>query len=280
MTPRPRRRWVLAAALMAATAASGMLLLGPAPPKRITLATGQPGGVDDAFGAQYRHRLEHVGLHITTVGSSGSLDNLARLLRGDVDVAFVQSGTYPFTLDPASRWRGIAAIYFEPVWVFHRLGPGIDSIASFAGRRIAIGPAASGTEAVATMLLREHGIDSTRADLRRLSNVEARAQLERGALDVLFVVTSFRDPLVTSLLATPDVQLHGFRREAAYARNFPALTPLRLPEGLLDLRRNLPSRDTMLLAPAALLACRDDLHPRVVEQILKAAKAIHASGSL
>src|SRR5437762_5999889 len=82
MTPRPRRRWVLAAALMAATAAGGMLLLGPAPPKRITLATGQPGGVYDAFGAQYRHRLEHVGLHITTVGSSGSLDNLARLLRG------------------------------------------------------------------------------------------------------------------------------------------------------------------------------------------------------
>ena len=36
----------------------------------------------------------------------------------------------------------------------------------------------------------------------------------------------------------------------------------------------------MLLAPAAMLVCRADLHPRVVEQILKVAKQIHAPGSL
>jgi uncharacterized protein len=280
MTLRPWRRWAIAVALMAATAAGGMRLLGPAPPSRITLATGQPGGTYDAFGAQYRQRLERIGLHTTTVPGPGSVDNLTRLLGGDVDVAFVQSGTAGLVPDPGSRLRGIAAIYFEPVWVFHRLGPGIDSIGGFAGRRVSVGPAASGTEAVATMLLREHGIDSTTADLRRLSNAEAQAQLERGALDAAFIVTSFRNPLVLSLLAAPAVQLLEFRREAAYARKFPALTPLRLPEGLLDLRRNLPSHDTMLLSPTALLACRDDLHPRVVEQVLKAAKAIHVSGSL
>ena len=55
---------------------------------------------------------------------------------------------------------------------------------------------------------------------------------------------------------------------------------MKIPEGLLDLRRNLPAADTTLLAPAALLACRADLHPRVVEQILKVAQAIHGSGSL
>jgi hypothetical protein len=85
---------------------------------------------------------------------------------------------------------------------------------------------------------------------------------------------------VNGLLARPDVSLLSIHRDAAYARKFPALVPVQLPEGLLDLRRNLPADDKTLLAPAALLACRADLHPRVVEQILKVAQAIHAPGSL
>jgi hypothetical protein len=85
---------------------------------------------------------------------------------------------------------------------------------------------------------------------------------------------------VMALLGRPDVRLLSFHRDAAYARTFPALTPVRVPEGLLDLHRNLPAEDKTLLAPAALLVCRADLHPRVVEQILKVAQAIHAEGSL
>jgi hypothetical protein len=83
---------------------------------------------------------------------------------------------------------------------------------------------------------------------------------------------------VSALLERPDVELFSFR--AAYSRKFPALTPLWLHEGLLDLGKNLPSEHKSLLAPAALLACRAELHPRVVEQILKVAQAIHAPGSL
>jgi TRAP transporter TAXI family solute receptor len=275
-----RRRWTLAIALIAATVAAGMLLLGPAPPTRLVVATGQPGGMYAAFGTQYEARLERVGLRTTTVSSTGSLDNLARLLRGEVDVAFVQSGTYAQADDRDGRLRGIAALYFEPVWVFHRLGPDIDMVSVLNGRRISVGPVASGTSAVATALLREHGISASTAELRYLSNVEAASQLQRGALDVMFMVSSFRDPLIMTLLASPGVRLFTFRRERAYAVKFPALTPIKLPEGVLDLYRNLPPHDTMLLAPAALLVCRRDLHPRVVEQILKVAKQIHAPGSL
>jgi hypothetical protein len=72
----------------------------------------------------------------------------------------------------------------------------------------------------------------------------------------------------------------SFHRDTAYARTFPALRPVKLYEGTLDLRRNLPSQDLTLLSPAALLACRADLHPQVVEQFLKAAQAIHSPGNL
>jgi hypothetical protein len=55
---------------------------------------------------------------------------------------------------------------------------------------------------------------------------------------------------------------------------------VKLYEGLLDLRRNLPAQDKTLLAESALLVGRAELHPRVIEQILKVAQAIHGPGSL
>jgi hypothetical protein len=118
------------------------------------------------------------------------------------------------------------------------------------------------------------------ANVTRLANAAAREQLEQGKLHAAFFVTGYGDAAVVGLLERPDVTLLGFHRGAAYARKFPALTPVHLYEGLLDLRRNLPGEDKILLAPAALLACRAELHPRVVELILKVAQAIHSPGSL
>jgi TRAP-type uncharacterized transport system substrate-binding protein len=89
---------------------AGFVLAGSSPPRRITLATGQPRGMYDTFGAQYAARLQRIGLETVVVQTHGSLDNLQRLLRSEVDVAFVQGGTYSLVADPRMRVRGIAAI--------------------------------------------------------------------------------------------------------------------------------------------------------------------------
>ena len=277
---RRPRLWVIAALLVAVTVIVAALLGGPSPPRRITLATGQRGGSYDTFGGLYAARLGRVGLRTDVVQSSGSVDNLHRLLRGEVDVAFAQSGTSSFVADPRSRLRAIAAIYLEPLWVFYQKGISVRSLSDLADRRFSVGLAGSGTEAVATLLLREHGIDAAQPTVVRLANPAAQEQLERDTLQAAFFVTSYRDALVRDLLARPNIRLFSFHRDAVYTRKFPALTTVRIPEGLLDLRRNIPPADTTLLAPAAMLACRADLHPRVVEQILKVAQSIHSSGSL
>jgi TRAP transporter TAXI family solute receptor len=274
------RRWLITAIFVVATVAVGLLLSGPSPPRSITLATGQADGMYDTFGARYAARLRRVGLRTDVVRSSGSVDNLHRLLRGEVDVAFVQGGTYPLVDDPDGRVRGIAALYLEPLWVFHRGDASVRSLSDLAGRRMSVGLASSGTEAVAVALLREHGIDPAGPNIVRLANTAARAQLEKGELYAAFLITSYADPMIIGLLARSDVTLLSFDREAVYTRKFPALRPVKLQEGLFDLRRDLPNSDKTLLAPAALLACRADLHPRVVEQVLKVAQAIHSSGSL
>jgi hypothetical protein len=70
----------------------------------------------------------------------------------------------------------------------------------------------------------------------------ARQRLEQGALHAAFFVTAHGEPAVTGLLARPDVSLLSIHRDAAYARKFPALAPVQLPEGLLDCAAISPRR--------------------------------------
>lgn len=242
------------------------------------MAGGQPDGVYNTLAETYRGRMSRVGLDVRVVQTNGSVDNLERLLRNEADVALVQAGTSGLVRNTEDRLRGLAALYFEPLWVFHR-DPRLTSLRALQGRRVSVGPSRSGTEAVAKALLREYGIEDGPL-LANLPNAEARQRLERGELDAALFVTSYRDPTVLALLRRDDVRLLGFRRDTALARRFPALQPLSLPEGVIDLQRNIPAEDKTLLAPAALLVSRIDLHPRVVEQLLKVAHALHRPGSL
>jgi TRAP transporter TAXI family solute receptor len=255
-------------------------LLTPSPPRRIVLATGQAGGMYDAFGLEYANRLGAQGLRVEVVKTGGSIENLERVIQGKADVAFVQGGTYPLVQDPDGRVKGIAAIYLEPLWVFHRGSLSERKLTALSGRRIAIGPEGSGTEAASRILLREFGVTAASATLVHLSNSDARRLLEAGELDAAFFVTSYRDATIQVLLRRTDIHLLSFGREVAYTRKFPFFAPVKLSEGLLDLRDNLPPADVTLLAPIAQLVCRGDLHPRVVEQVLRVARTLHARGSL
>jgi hypothetical protein len=69
-------------------------------------------------------------------------------------------------------------------------------------------------------------------------------------------------------------------RTGAYGRVFPFLTSVTLDQGVLNLERNIPPRDTRLNATAASLAARRDLHPALIPALLDAATRVHRAGGL
>ena len=214
----------------------------------------------------------------SSVRTAGSVENLERLLRGEVDVAFVQGGTYPLAKDVDGRLRGMAALYREPLWIFYRGKAVGDDLGGLAGRRVAIGAPGSGTEAIARALLEVVGLPAAGPNLLSLPAADARARLETGTVDAAFFVSSHRDANVAALLHRPDVHLLSFQRDAAFVGNFRYLSAVRIPPGLLDLKAGLPREPITVMAPAALLVCRETLHPRAVEQILTVAQAVHGDG--
>lgn len=293
---RRTKLWLTLIVLTAATIGISIWLAGPSPPKTIKLATGQPGGGYDKFGQDYKERLHKMGLEVELVNTNGSIDNLHRLIRGEVDVAFGQGGTYQVVEDEDTKkiLRGMAAIYLEPLWVFYRGKETARTLADLQGKTISIGLPESGTEVVGRELLHAHGIDDKNSTLVNLGMAESGEKLKKGELGAAMFVSTAGKKMkkgevgavmvvsggIMDLLAQPDIQLMNFsRQDLAHSRLFPYLRPVRLSEGLLDLKHNLPRQEETLLAPAALLVCRENLHPRVVEQVLKVANFFHSSGN-
>jgi len=278
-----RRRtiaWIVGIVLTVALIALSAFLMGGSPPSKIVLATGQPGGVYDSFGREYQKRLGAQGLKVELVNTAGSVDNFRRIIDGKVDVAFAQSGTYQTVSDREHKVSGLAAIYYEPLWIFTKRDVRIEDKMPSRPDSVAIGPKGSGTEAIAKAIIAEQGYDITAPAIVNLTSAEARRQLMDGRLDVAFFVISYRDPGIMELLRRKDLRLTSFRREAAYTRKFRGLTPLKLPEGLLDLKDNIPPENITLLSPSAMLVARDGINPRVVELVLKVAQAVHGPGDL
>src|SRR4029453_9081481 len=89
---RRRRSWLIAGTPLGLTVLGVTLLSGPSPPRTIVMASGRAGGA-------YAARLERLGREGEPGPAAGSVDNLKRLLSEDVDVAFVQGGTYPLVED-------------------------------------------------------------------------------------------------------------------------------------------------------------------------------------
>jgi TRAP-type uncharacterized transport system substrate-binding protein len=69
------------------------LLIDPAPPGSMRIATGSAGGFYERLGRSVAKRVEHAGVKIELIRSKGSVDNIGRLTgKTPVDVAFVQGG--------------------------------------------------------------------------------------------------------------------------------------------------------------------------------------------
>src|SRR6266436_1483129 len=250
----------------------------PAPPRHIILATGQEGGAYFLFGLRYQALLAQEGIDVTVRPTSGSVENIHLLKKGEADVAFVQGGTGASADAPGLR--SLASLYYEPIWIFVRKHSGIERLSDLKGRRVAIDHDGSGTREVALLLLADNGIDSKTANLLPLGGEEAASALRAGKLDAAFFVISPRAPIVHEVLAILGVRLLDMERAPAYALQHHFLTVLTLPEGAMDLRANLPRRQIALLAPAATLVVREEFHPALAELLVSLARQIHSEPGL
>jgi ABC-type nitrate/sulfonate/bicarbonate transport system substrate-binding protein len=260
-----------ATVLIAAVCVLAYVIVDPAPPRQVSLATGQENSAYEEFGKKYAAALAKDGIKVTTIRSLGSQDNLQRLNDGKVDVAFVQSGS---TNEAEAQRKGLVSLgslFTEPVWLFMRDASKVTQLSQLKGLKINLGPEGTGTPKLFRQVLALNGVEPGDLAIGTLENTPATMELLEG-----LVFSSGPDALlVQMLLQTPGISLFNFDQAEAYARRLPFLSHVVLPRGIVDLGRNLPPQDYHLIAPTATLVARENLHPALTELFVQAAADIH-----
>lgn len=250
----------------------------PAPPGQLVMATGAEDGAYHALGKLYAERFRKEGFELVLKTTAGSTENLALLKdpNAGVPAAFLQGGIG--TPEESPGLASLGSLYFEPLWVFVRTAKPPRRLSELKGKRVAVGPAGSGNRAIAIPLLEASGITAATATLLDLGIADSVKALESGQIDAAMIVGAATSRTVGAVLAMPGVLPMSFEQADAYARRYRYLSKVVLPMGTVDLARNLPREDVVLMAPTATVVVGPDIHPALVDLLLLTMKDTHGAG--
>ncbi len=283
---RLARFWLPAGLLLLAVVVS-IRLVKPRVANEIYLLTGAAGSSYYQDGQRYKAYLEGRGVTAHVVETGGTVDNLQLLLADSTagpQAGFAEAGAELLLPDPvraAEHLESLGSLYIEPFWLFVSTERPFTSVSDLRGLRIAAGPAGSIARPLARRLLRDNGIlgevDLVSFDAAGDTTGEAVQSL---GVDGVFTAGEPGSPALDSLIASPGLRLVGFLRAPAYARRYAFLTDIELPEGTLDLARNVPSENLPLIAGAVNLVARSDLPAALNDVLLDAAREVHKAPRL
>jgi TRAP transporter TAXI family solute receptor len=252
----------------------------PAPPRHITIATGSLDAAYYTFGKAYSEILQKYGYTLEVLNTAGAVENLQLLDKDDggVDVAFLQGGIHLPT--QSDELISLGSLYYDPLWVFHAAGLGINQLSELRGKRIDVGAEGSGTKVLAMQLLALNDVSVQNTKIFSQGWEKAAQMLIQGEIDAAFFVTAYESPVIRQLLYSKNIQLMSLHRAPAYAVRLHYLSMLNLPKGAIDFVENIPSRSTTMLGPTTQLVARADIHPALIDLLLQAATELHRAGGL
>jgi len=273
-----RSRLVALAVVVVAVVALGVWYFQTAIPRRIVMASGVKDASYHIDAQRYAELLARDGVTVVERMTGGAGENATLLLDpgSGVDVAFMEGGVVP----PAQRDRIVmlAAIRYEPIWIFYRGGAPLTRIDELRYRRIAVGRPGNGGRLLVEPLLYATNVTPSNTTLAPLGGTEALRALQRGEIDAAIFVGATRSPIIWQALHDETLALMSLADAEAYARRFPYLTLLKLPAGTIDLSyRRIPAQPVTLVATKAMLVARDDLPSPLVDLLLDAARELHSA---
>jgi TRAP-type uncharacterized transport system substrate-binding protein len=268
--------------------AGAYFLLKPQPPRRVVLATGPDFSHYAEFGRRYKEELKRYRIEVELRKTEGSSVN-RRLLsdaKEKVDFGFVRGGSGEALAKEEEKGGlplvALGSLFLEPIWIFYRedaarklTGGRLSNITQLTQLRVNTGARGGGATNIVYKLLNANGIAREGVKFDRRDQAEAVAALFDGSLDAMVLVSSPEAPPVQALLFEPGITVFEFEQAEAYSRRFPYLGPVILPRGVADLVRDIPPRDTRLVAPTTMLVARESTHPALVQLFVQAAHKIH-----
>jgi len=239
--------------------------------KVITIAIGSSVDAYSGYAKEYAKEFQKHGVTLKLIETKGSVEAQEKLLKDEVDFAFVQGGTEKENL------LALANIMYEPIWIFYR-GKKISELKSLKGKRIAICEKGSGILPVSLELLDSIGINGFNSEFYRISNGSAFKYLKSGEIDAMFYIASVDAPLLSELMSLKNVQLLNFTDSESYKQYFLKKNKhfeiLTLYANAFNMKKHLPLQTHNLLAKKTLIATHK-ASDKMVRLMLKIVNTIH-----
>jgi TRAP transporter TAXI family solute receptor len=215
------------------------------PPVRPTsLASGAVGGIYQPIAEAIAKIGRESGLPLTVESTGASVANAMLLSEGRVQLALVQNDIayYASQGSTLAAFRGgaredlraIMSLYPEYVHIVATQASGVSTVAGLRGKRVGLGPEASGTEQNALQVLDAYGLKPAElGQAARVDTAQAVTQMRGGQLDAAFFTVGAGSPLVAELLGQgarlvpvgPEQMTHLRRKQPFYwADQIPAGT--------------------------------------------------------
>ena len=246
--------------------------------KFINIATGGTAGTYYPIGGAMAEILNKAipGMNASAQSTGASVANINMLKDGSVDLAIVQNdityyasnGAEMFKDKKVDNLRGIATLYPETCQIVTLADSGIETIADFRGRRIAVGAAGSGTEANARQIMETYGISYSDIAVQYLSFGEAANALKDGNVDVAFVTAGFPTAAIQDIASQRKVRLIPVEPDKAdlMIAKYPFYTKANIPAGTyagFD-------QDTSAVSIMAMLVATDKMDDALGGEVAKA----------
>lgn len=239
--------------------------------KVISIAIGAKVDAYSEYAKKYAQEFRKEGVTLKLVETKGSVDAQERLLKGEVDFAFVQGGT------EKKEILALANVMLEPIWIFYK-GRKISNLKSLKGKRIAICEKGSGIYPVTRELLALVGITGFNSKFERLPSSEAYEALKNNKIDAMFYIASADAPFLKRLMTMPNAHLMNFKASESYKQFFVKKNKhfeiVTLHENAFDMKKHIPRKRYKLLAKNTLLATYN-ASDEMVRLMLKIANRVH-----
>ena len=273
-------RWQLFKGLVAAVGVLSIVSLAliyflPSPPSKVVMATAFKGGVYEYYGRQYREVFARFHIELEPRETGGAGENIKLLLdpNSDVEIGLMAGGVSDGKHAPGVLSLG--TVSNQPFWLFSTSNEPLDRLSQLKGKRIAVGPAGSGTRLAAEKILGKAGLNSETATLLPFIAATAVEALNDGKVDAVWIFGAPDAPAIHSLLHNPNVRLMSFPNAEAFTIMFPDLVRLVLPQGVIDIDRNIPANDVPLIGSPTKVLVRSDVHPEIVQLLLQTMVEVH-----
>ncbi|MEM1383883.1 MAG: TAXI family TRAP transporter solute-binding subunit [Pseudomonadota bacterium] len=268
------RLYILLALVTIASLVAAAYAMGLAPPKSLSIAAGSATGGYYRIAQRYQAVLAEDGITLDILETAGSVENAALIAAGRADIALIQGGVEVAHDD--GQAEALGAIFYEPVFIFHRRDATVSPyLSDWTGLTIAGGAPGSGTRAAVQALFAGAGVAEEANRLLPLSGRTAADALAGGEVEAAVFVAPLSAPYLAPLLAGPDIALLEIAQLPALSSLLGSSSVVTMPAGGISYSERRPERETALLLMVARLVARADLHPSLVNRLVRALRIVH-----